>query len=91
MATDDGKLNVLQAGIWLEFNARICPLVPGAKNEVALTADWYARAPAEPPARFEARVDVPAVVHVGMPPEDIVRTVPLAPAARNVVAPGLDW
>ena len=44
-----------------------------------------------PPARFDARVDVPAVDHWGTPPEDIVSTVPEAPAARNVVAPTADW
>ena len=44
-----------------------------------------------PPARFEARVEEPAAAHVGRPPEDIVRTVPDDPAARNAVAPTADW
>jgi hypothetical protein len=44
-----------------------------------------------PPARFDARVDVPAVDHCGTPPEDIVSTVPEAPAVKKVVAPTADW
>jgi hypothetical protein len=39
LATEVAALGVVQAGIWLEFNVRTWPLVPAAKNEVALTAD----------------------------------------------------